>query len=244
MVVKVKTLSYKHDCADQSDPNVLLIANRLPWYSAKYSPHDVPRFYDISGITEDPEAFQRIVDLFVHRYQAMGDKGPTCIAGFDARGFIFGPPIALALKLPFVMIRKAGKLPGVLVSSGQYQTEYSKDETVLRLGSVKKGDRVVLIDDLIATGGTAIAGFDLVSSMGAEVLEFAAVVALPFLDGVGKIHAHKGGKFKETQIFTVVDDTTIGDAMAADPPPDTPRVVAAQDAATLAESLPGRPCEK
>ena len=60
-----------------------------------------------------------------------------------------------------------------------------------RLGSVKQGDRVVLIDDLLATGGTAIAGFDLVSSLGAEVLEFAAVVALPFLDGVGKIHSHK-----------------------------------------------------
>ena len=72
------------------------------------------------------------MDIFVHRYQALGDKGPTCIAGFDARGCVFGPPIALALKIPFVMIRKAGKLPGVLVSSGKYTTEYSNDETVLR----------------------------------------------------------------------------------------------------------------
>ena len=65
-----------------------------------------------------------MVDLLVERYRAAGDAGPTHIAGFDARGFIFGPPIALALKIPFVMIRKAGKLPGVLISSGKYVTEY------------------------------------------------------------------------------------------------------------------------
>lgn len=100
------------------------IAAHLPWYGPKYSPHDVPSFYDISGITESPEAFQSVVDLLVARYRAAGDKGPTHIAGFDARGFIFGPPIALALKIPFVMIRKAGKLPGVLISSGKYTTEY------------------------------------------------------------------------------------------------------------------------
>jgi adenine phosphoribosyltransferase len=100
-----------------------------------------------------------VVDFFVARYRAQGAAGPTHIAGFDARGFIFGPPIALALKLPFVMIRKAGKLPGVLVSSGKYVTEYSVDETVMRLGSVKAGDRVVLVDDLIATVGRHPLGF-------------------------------------------------------------------------------------
>ena len=66
----------------------------------------------------------QVVDLLVERYRAAGDAGPTHIAGFDARGFLFGPPIALALKIPFVMIRKAGKLPGVLISSGKYVTEY------------------------------------------------------------------------------------------------------------------------
>jgi adenine phosphoribosyltransferase len=79
----------------------------------------------------------------------------------------------------------------VLVSSGQYVTEYSTDETVMRLGSVTSGDRVVLVDDLIATGGTALAGFDLVDMLGATVHEFAAMITLPFLDGVGKIHAYK-----------------------------------------------------
>eukprot|EP00959_Pyramimonas_sp_CCMP1952_P460966 9480758-Pyramimonas_sp.AAC.2 len=124
MAPAVKELGPSHYCFDQDDADVKYIANHLPWYGPKYSPHDVPSFYDISGITEDPQAFKKVIDLFVERYRAAGDKGPTHIAGFDARGFIFGPPIALALGIPFVMIRKAGKLPGVLVSSGKYTTEY------------------------------------------------------------------------------------------------------------------------
>jgi len=193
----------------------------------------------VSGVTEDPKAFQLVIDLLVARYKAAGaaGKGPTHIAGFDARGFIFGPPVALALGIPFVLIRKAGKLPGVLVSSGEYVTEYSKDETVMRLGSVGPGDRVVLVDDLIATGGTALAGFDLVDSLGATVHEFCAMIALPFLDGVGKIHAYKDGKFKDTPTFTLVDDSTIGPEMCRDPPEGTPRVVPAAEASAMAAKL-------
>lgn len=209
------------------------IAASLPWYGPKYSPHDVPSFYDVSGITESPEVFKAVVNLFVERYRAQGADGPTHIAGFDARGFLFGPPIAMALNIPFVMIRKAGKLPGVLVSSGKYVTEYSTDETVMRLGSVKAGDRVVLVDDLIATGGTALAGFNLVDQLGARVHEFAAMVSLPFLDGVKKIHEHADGKFKDVPCFTMVDDSTIGPEMGRDPPAGTPRVVAAGDAAKV-----------
>jgi adenine phosphoribosyltransferase len=135
------------------------------------------------------------------------------------------------------MIRKAGKLPGVLVSSGAYVTEYSTDETVIRLGSVKAGDRVVLVDDLIATGGTALAGFDLVDALGATVHEFAAMVSLPFLDGVGKIHAYKDGKFKDVSCFTMVDDNSIGPDMCRDPPSGTPRVVKAEEAKEWAEKI-------
>jgi adenine phosphoribosyltransferase len=163
------------------------------------------------------------------------------VAGFDARGFIFGPPIALALGLPFCMIRKAGKLPGVLVSSGRYETEYSSDETVMRLGSVSAGDRVLLVDDLIATGGTAIAGFELVDQLGAEVCELAAIIELPTLGGVEKIHAHAGGKYRDVSIFTVVHDSTIGAANCADPPAGTPRVVAAQDATRYSAALAAGP---
>mmetsp|Transcript_10000 Transcript_10000/g.13600 ORF Transcript_10000/g.13600 Transcript_10000/m.13600 type:complete len:239 (-) Transcript_10000:76-792(-) len=225
----VKKLGPAHFCYDQEDANVKYIAEHLPWYGPAYSPHDVPSFYDISGITEDPQAFRSVIDLFVERYRAAGDKGPTHIAGFDARGFIFGPPIALALGIPFVMIRKAGKLPGVLLSSGKYTTEYSTDETVIRLGSVKAGDRVVLVDDLIATGGTALAGFDLVDALGATVYEFAAMITLPFLDGVGKIHSYREGRYKNVTCFTMIDDTTIGPSMCKNPPEGTPRIVQADE---------------
>ena len=97
------------------------IAAALPWYGPKYSPHDVPSFYDVSGIT-----VARGVQGGGESLRRPGGRaalsGPTHIAGFDARGFLFGPPIAMALDIPFVMIRKAGKLPGVLVSSGKYGT--------------------------------------------------------------------------------------------------------------------------
>jgi adenine phosphoribosyltransferase len=233
----VKELGPNHVCLDQANADVRKIAKSLPWYGPKHSPHDVPSFYDVSGITENPEVFRMVVDFFVQRYKAQGAEGPTHIAGFDARGFLFGPPIALALNLPFVMIRKAGKLPGVLVSSGKYVTEYSTDETVMRLGSVSANDRVVLIDDLIATGGTALAGFDLVDMLGASVHEFAAMVSLPFLDGVGKIHAYKDGKYKDVSCFTMVDDSSIGPEMCADPPEGTPRVVKAEEAAEWAAKI-------
>lgn len=230
-------LGAKHFCLDQKDADAQYIAQHIPWYGPKHSPHDVPSFYDVSGITEDPAAFKKVIDIFVERYTAAGADGPTHVAGFDARGFIFGPPIALALGIPFVMIRKAGKLPGVLVTAGQYETEYSKDEIVVRLGSVKKGDRVLLIDDLIATGGTALAGFDLVDALGASVYEFAAMIALPFLDGVGKIHSHREGRFKDVPVYTMIDDNTIGAEMCKDPPAETPRCVPVSEAEALAAKL-------
>ena len=231
LTLRIATLAPKHECLLQTSADAKLIAANLPWYSAEYSPHDVPAFYDVSGLTEQPAVFQRTIDVLAARYSGLpAERAPTAIAGFDARGFIFGPPLALALGVPFVMIRKAGKLPGVLVSSGAYETEYSTDETVMRLGSVQAGDRVVLVDDLIATGGTAIAGFELVDQLGAEVLEFAAVVCLPGLGGVEAIHGHADGKFASVPVFTLVDDATIGAENCQDPPPGTPRIMPAASA--------------
>ena len=268
--VVIKTLAPNHFCLDQNlNPRVVhTIAKSLPWYGPKFSPHKVPNFYDVSGITENPEAFKLVVDTFAERYERMKEK-PTKIAGFDARGFLFGPTIAMRLGkhigvgvwcsialvltffaltarlslysfflrtrtkhtgIPFVMIRKAGKLPGVLVSSGEYVTEYSTDETVMRFGAIDASDRVVLIDDLIATGGTALAGFELCHQLGATVHEFAAMIELPFLDGVKKIHEYKDGLFKDVPCFTVVDCLTIGEDMGRDPiGEDVPRVVKAEE---------------
>ena len=225
VALQIVELAPNHCCLSQTSADAKLIAANLPWYSAAYSPHDVPSFYDVSGLTEQPAVFQRTIDVLAARYSSLpAESACTAVAGFDARGFIFGPPLALALGVPFVMIRKAGKLPGVLVSSGEYQTEYSTDETVMRLGSVSAGDRVVLVDDLIATGGTAIAGFELVDQLGvsmhaiptaaccarevsdrllvflqASVLEFASVVTLPGLGGIEAIHSYAGGKFKDVR---------------------------------------------
>lgn len=97
--VVIKTLAPNHFCLDQNlNPRVVqTIAKSLPWYGPKFSPHDVPNFYDVSGITENPEAFKLVVDTFVGRYEQSVKEKPTKIAGFDARGFLFGPTIAMRL---------------------------------------------------------------------------------------------------------------------------------------------------
>eukprot|EP01064_Diplonema_japonicum_P037455 TRINITY_DN875_c8_g1_i1.p1 TRINITY_DN875_c8_g1~~TRINITY_DN875_c8_g1_i1.p1 ORF type:complete len:269 (+),score=92.65 TRINITY_DN875_c8_g1_i1:71-808(+) len=210
-----------HWIPDQESVEVKEMAKTLWWYAPEFSPKDVPKFYDVSGITENPVAFKNMIDLFVERYRSAPEgKGPTHILGYDARGFIMGPPIALALGIPFVLLRKDGKNPGVLVHSTGYRKEYEEavpESLCIRLGSIDENSRVVLIDDLIATGGTAIAGFELVEAIGASVYEFAAMIQLPFLDGVQKIREFHDGKFKDVSICTLVDDTTIPDSACGDP---------------------------
>jgi hypothetical protein len=90
-----------HFLPDQASPQVQQIAAKCRYYSPAFSPKDVPAFYDLSGITEDAAVFQRTVDLFVHRYQEQIERGcgPTVVVGYDARGFVLGPPVALALKV-------------------------------------------------------------------------------------------------------------------------------------------------
>jgi adenine phosphoribosyltransferase len=150
----------------------------------------------------------------------MGDQKPTHVLGFDARGFLLGTPIALALGVPFVMLRKQEKSPGVLIKSTPYSKEYKEvapDTMVIRRGSIGKGDRVVLVDDLIATGGTALSGFELCNAVGASVVDFMSVIAIPFCDGITKIREYKGGAFKDVTVFTLIDDGQIGDNQCRDP---------------------------
>lgn len=126
------------------------IAAVIPYYPF----HGVDRFYDISGMTHNPEIFQLCIDVFTKRYLNLN---VDVIAGLDARGFILGPPIALALKKPFVMIRKRGKLPNA-ISGKEYRKEYEGDlntggdELCVSRTAIKAGDRVLVIDDLVATG--------------------------------------------------------------------------------------------
>eukprot|EP00760_Papus_ankaliazontas_P034361 PhM_4_TR7148/c0_g1_i1/m.39058/K00759/APRT, apt; adenine phosphoribosyltransferase len=196
------------------------VANVIRWYSPDFSPKDVPRFCDLASICENPEVFRLVIDIFVERYKAAGKEGPTHIAGYESRGFILAAPIAYALGIPCIMLRKCGKVPGVLSVSSEFHKEYSESqaETMsLRVGSIKKGDRVVLVDDLIATGGTAVTGFELVYGLGAEVFEFAAITELPSLHGVKNIHCADGGKYKDISVFTMLSFESITEKSCADP---------------------------
>lgn len=140
-------------------------------------------FQDITTLLLDPHAFRDTTDLFVERYK---DKGITVVAGVEARGFIFGPPIALAIGAKFVPIRKPKKLPGEVISE-EYSLEYGTDKIEMHVGAVQPNDRVVIVDDLIATGGTLSAAAKLIERVGAEVVECACVIELPELKGRDKL---------------------------------------------------------
>jgi adenine phosphoribosyltransferase len=211
------------------------IAASFKWYSPKFSPKDVPRFYDVSSVTEYPEVFKTVLKVLVTRYREKPEnERPTHILGYDARGFLLGAPLAVELGLPFVLLRKAEKSPGVLVKSDPYHKEYaeaSADTMAIRLGSIGKGSRVVLVDDLIATGGTAISGFQLCEALGAQVVEFTAMIGIPFLNGVEKIHTYANGHFKSVPVFTLIHDSQVPDDNCGDPkdwPADKPRVLPAE----------------
>ncbi len=137
------------------------------------------QFRDITPLLADPRVFRVLIDQFVHRYF---DARPDAIAGLDARGFIIGAVVAYELNRGFVPIRKKGKLPFTTVEE-TYELEYGSATVEMHTDAVRPGDRVVLIDDLIATGGTMMAGRRLLERMGAQVIEGAAIVNLPELGG-------------------------------------------------------------
>ena len=153
------------------------------------------QFRDITPLLQNPKVFRVLVDEFVHRYF---DVKPDAIAGLDARGFILGAVVAYELNVGFVPIRKKGKLPFTTVSES-YELEYGSATVELHTDAVKPGDRVVLIDDLIATGGTMLAAARLLQRLDATVVEAAAIVDLPELGGSQRLI--DGG----LPLFTLVD---------------------------------------
>mmetsp|Transcript_14932 Transcript_14932/g.22468 ORF Transcript_14932/g.22468 Transcript_14932/m.22468 type:complete len:203 (-) Transcript_14932:178-786(-) len=187
--------------AEQAD--LEFIASTVPYYPF----HGVPRFYDISGMLANPDAFQRCIDIFVKKYK---DLQVDFIAGLDARGFIYGPPLALALKKPFVMIRKAGKLPNA-TTGAEYFKEYKGasatggDTLCMPRNVVAPGSRILVIDDLMATGGTLIAACDLLTSVGAEIVECAVIVELKALGGVDKLKA----KHPTANVWSLLDESML-----------------------------------
>jgi adenine phosphoribosyltransferase len=143
------------------------------------------QFRDITPLLANPRVFRVLIDQFVHRYF---DVRPDAIAGLDARGFIIGSVLAYELNVGFVPIRKKGKLPFTTVQE-TYELEYGSATVEMHTDAVTPGDRVVLIDDLIATGGTMMAGRRLLERLGATVIEGAAIVELPELEGGDKLRA-------------------------------------------------------
>lgn len=142
-------------------------------------------FRDITTLLGNPRAFRRTIDELVQPYAGLN---VAKVAGIEARGFILGGAVAHQLSSGFVPIRKKGKLPHTTVSIA-YSLEYGLDEMEMHEDAVAPGERVILVDDLIATGGTATAAVQLLQKLGAEVVAAVFVVDLPDLGGADRIRA-------------------------------------------------------
>ena len=140
-------------------------------------------FYDISTLLRHPEAWQAAIGRMAVLVEA---RRPTVLAGIESRGFLLAAPLALKLGCGFVMLRKRGKLPGA-VTGLDYALEYGTDRIEIQSDALEPGARVVLVDDLLATGGTMSAGIELLRQVGAEVVASAALIELTFLHGRDKL---------------------------------------------------------
>lgn len=150
-------------------------------------------FRDITPVLQDPRTFRVLIDMFVYRYMR---QRLDLVAGVDARGFILGSVLAYELNLGFVPVRKKGKLPSRTVAE-DYALEYGNATVEMHVDAVRPGQRVILVDDLIATGGTMLAAIRLLQRLGANVVEAAAIIDLPELGGSQAIAA------TGTPLFTV-----------------------------------------
>ena len=146
-------------------------------------------FRDITTLLKDPEGFQSVMDAFEKRYKNVDFD---VIAGIESRGFIIGAALADRLKKGFVPIRKKGKLPAA-TERVEYDLEYGKDTIEVHKDAILKGHKVLLVDDLLATGGTMNAAIKLVEKLGAKVVECAFIIDLPEVGGRKKLR-DKGHK--------------------------------------------------
>jgi adenine phosphoribosyltransferase len=136
-------------------------------------------FKDITPVLKHPQALKEVVDLMTEHARALK---PDVIAGIESRGFVFGLPIAINLGLGFVPVRKLGKLPGEKISE-EYALEYGTNTVEIHTDAVEPGQRVVVVDDLLATGGTASAAARLIERLGGTVAGFTFLIELTFLGG-------------------------------------------------------------
>ena len=150
-------------------------------------------FRDITTLLKDPDGFKETIDLLYKRY---ADKKIDKVIGIESRGFIFGAPLAYLLGCGFVPIRKPGKLPAE-IESEEYALEYGRDKIEVHKDAINKGDRILIVDDLIATAGTATAARNLVKKLGGELVECAFIVELVDLKGRDKL--------KGENIYSIVE---------------------------------------
>lgn len=145
-------------------------------------------FWDIFSVLQRPKIFQILKEVLIEAVRNI-QPPPDCVVSLDSRGFLFGPLISLEFDFPFVPIRKKGKLPGEVVSS-TYSKEYGEDTLELQLGSIQQGQRVLLVDDLLATGGTLSCASELIEKIGGEVVACLVIMELPKLNGRNLINAN------------------------------------------------------
>ena len=147
------------------------------------------QFRDITTLLKDPAGFRATIDELAQRYK---DVKLDKVAGIEARGFILGAPLAYALGVGFVPIRKKGKLPAEVIGH-DYNLEYGSDRIEIHTDAIDKGEKVLLVDDLIATGGTAAAACTLIEKMGGKIIECCFIIDLPDIGGRARLekHGHK-----------------------------------------------------
>ena len=144
-------------------------------------------FKDITTLTKDPDGFRAAVDAIAERY---ADANVDLIVGIESRGFVFGAAVAYRMGLGFVPARKPGKLPASTVSA-EYELEYGTDALEIHRDAIGKGQRILIVDDLLATGGTAAATAKLVSGLGGEIIAIAFLIDLAFLGGRDKLAGYE-----------------------------------------------------
>ena len=148
-------------------------------------PIDGVMFRDITTLFKDPEGLREAINLFAERYKDMQiDK----IAAIESRGFLIGAPLAYLLNVGLVLIRKPGKLPAETIKQ-DYKLEYGSDQIEIHIDAIKEGERVLIVDDLIATGGTVEAAVKLLQKMKGEVLECCFIIDLPDIGGSKKLES-------------------------------------------------------
>ena len=146
-------------------------------------PNQGINFKDITTLLLDPELSSEIIDAFIERFKG---KKVDAIVGVESRGFLFGLPLSIKNNISFVLIRKKGKLPYKTVGVN-YDLEYGSASIEMNLGDINHGDKVIIHDDLLATGGTALAAARLIVDQGGEVMGFSFLIELAFLKGREKL---------------------------------------------------------